>query len=118
MRTTVDRDALLRELKAKAALEGTTLKHLVLALVEQGLRGGGDKYRRLASLPEIGFPAGPASCAAELERRLSANLPARQFTDACLAAFAESAKLRLVTFDKDFERFRGLDCLRLTAAKP
>lgn len=47
MRTTVDLpDALLRELKAKAALEGTTLKHLVLALVEQGLRGGGDKAAR------------------------------------------------------------------------
>ena len=47
MRTTVDLpDALLRELKAKAALEGTTLKHLVLALIEQGLRGGGDKAAR------------------------------------------------------------------------
>jgi hypothetical protein len=47
MRTTVDLpDALLRELKAKAALEGSTLKHLILALVEQGLRGGGDKSVR------------------------------------------------------------------------
>ena len=47
MRTTVDLpDALLRELKAKAALEGSTLKHLILALVEQGLRGSGDKTVR------------------------------------------------------------------------
>ncbi len=40
MRTTVDLpDALLRELKAKAAIEGTTLKQLVLVLVERGLHG-------------------------------------------------------------------------------
>ena len=41
-----DTSGLLRELKAKAALEGTTLKLLVLALVEQGLRGGGGKAAR------------------------------------------------------------------------
>jgi uncharacterized protein with von Willebrand factor type A (vWA) domain len=59
MRTTVDLpDALLRELKAKAALEGTTLKHLVLALVEQGLRGTGDKSARRSKrspLPTLGL---------------------------------------------------------------
>lgn len=44
-------------------------------------------------------------------------LPARLLTDAYLAAFAESAGLRMVTFDKDFERFEGLDCLRLVAAR-
>lgn len=39
MRTTLDLpDALLRQLKAKAALEGTTLKALVRTLVERGLR--------------------------------------------------------------------------------
>ena len=44
MRTTLDfPDAVLRELKAKAAVEDPTLAHLVLALVEQGLRGGGDQ---------------------------------------------------------------------------
>jgi hypothetical protein len=75
-----------------------------------------DAYHRFASLPEIGFHAEPANCAAELERRLSADLPARLLTDAYLAAFAESAGLRLVTFDKDFERFQGLDRLRLPTA--
>jgi len=74
-------------------------------------------YHRFASLPEIGFHAEPANCAAELERRLSADLPSRLLTDTYLAAFAESAGLRMVTFDKDFERFRGLDCLRLFAAR-
>lgn len=39
MRTTLDLpDPLLRQLKVKAALEGTTLKHLMLTLVERGLR--------------------------------------------------------------------------------
>ena len=42
---------------------------------------------------------------------------ARLLTDAYLAAFAESAQLRRVTFDKDFGRFQGLDCLRLSTAK-
>lgn len=38
MRTTLDLpDDLLRQLKAQAALEGTTLKQLVLTLVERGL---------------------------------------------------------------------------------
>lgn len=39
MRTTVDLpDALLRQLKARAALEGISLKQLVLTLVERGLQ--------------------------------------------------------------------------------
>jgi len=39
MRTTLDLpEALLRQLKAQAALEGTSLKQLVLTLVERGLQ--------------------------------------------------------------------------------
>ncbi len=39
MRTTLDiPDSLLRQLKSKAALEGTTLKALVLELVDHGLK--------------------------------------------------------------------------------
>lgn len=39
MRTTIDLpDPLLRQLKSRAALEGTTLKALVLDLVERGLQ--------------------------------------------------------------------------------
>ncbi len=37
----------------------------------------------------------------------------RLWTDAYLAAFAVAGNLRLVTFDKDFERFPGLNLLRL-----
>ena len=41
--------------------------------------------------------------------RFSPNL----WTDAYLAAFAKCAGLRLVTFDKGFSRYAGLDCLTL-----
>jgi predicted nucleic acid-binding protein len=50
------------------------------------------------------------------ERFISAKLPSRLLTDAYLAAFAKSAALRLVTFDKDFDRFDGLHSLRLKTA--
>ena len=73
-------------------------------------------YDRFASLPEIGFHAEPSDCTDQLQRRLSTDIPARLLTDAYLAAFAESAGLRVVTFDKDFKRFEGLDCLHLGAA--
>jgi len=36
----------------------------------------------------------------------AAPLPSRLWTDACLAATAEAAGLRMVTFDQDFERFK------------
>ena len=40
-------------------------------------------------------------------------LDANLWTDAYLAAFAKCAELRLVTFDKGFTRFPGLDALIL-----
>lgn len=47
MRTTLDLpDLLLRQLKAQAALEGITLKQLMLTLVERGL-----------GVPSVGEPA-------------------------------------------------------------
>lgn len=70
-------------------------------------------YQQFAALPEVGLHAEPADCCVQLQQLLSADLPARFLTDAYLAAFATSASLRMVTFDKDFERFAGLDCLRL-----
>ena len=44
-----------------------------------------------------------------------APLP-RLVTDMYLSAFATAAGLRLVTFDRDFLRFDGLDVLRLTTS--
>jgi predicted nucleic acid-binding protein len=40
-----------------------------------------------------------------------------RFGDAYLAAFALTANLTLVTFDKDFRYFKGLDCRILKPAK-
>ncbi|MFY7913869.1 MAG: PIN domain-containing protein [Rubrivivax sp.] len=40
-------------------------------------------------------------------------LPARLWTDAYLAALARASGLRLVTFDRDFERFGLERCLIL-----
>ena len=74
-------------------------------------------YERFASLPEIGFQAEPSNCTGKLQQLLSLDVPARLLTDAYLAAFAKAGGLRLVTFDRDFERFAGLDCLHLIAAK-
>ena len=58
MRTTLDLpDALLRQLKVKAASEGTTLKALVRSLVERGLRAPAEQVPALsaasAGLPSI-----------------------------------------------------------------
>jgi len=43
----------------------------------------------------------------------SAELPARLCTDAHLAALAIANGWRLVSFDRDFERFEGLERLQL-----
>jgi predicted nucleic acid-binding protein len=70
-------------------------------------------YDQFAALPEVALRAEPAGCEAEMRRIVQADLPARLLTDAYLAAFAMAADLRLVTFDRDFERFDGLKTLRL-----
>ena len=54
MRTILDLpDALLRRLKARAALEGTTLKALMHSLIERGLRTPSEQHRACAALPSI-----------------------------------------------------------------
>lgn len=56
MRTTLDLpDPLLRQLKAKAALEGTTLKELMRRLVERGL-----KVPEPAPMPSAAAPKLPS----------------------------------------------------------
>jgi predicted nucleic acid-binding protein len=44
----------------------------------------------------------------------SATLPARLHTDAYLAALAIANGWRLVSFDRDFERFKGLNWLLIS----
>jgi hypothetical protein len=62
MRTTLDLpDPLLRQLKSRAALEGTTLKQLVRETIERGLGAppvAAKKARQRSTLPsvEIGQP--------------------------------------------------------------
>ena len=73
-------------------------------------------YHQFAALPEVGLQAEPADCGDQLLRFLATDTPARLLTDAYLAAFAVSARMRMVTFDKDFDRFVGLNCLRLIGA--
>jgi predicted nucleic acid-binding protein len=41
-------------------------------------------------------------------------LPSRLWTDLCFAATADAAGLRMVTFDRDFERFGRERCLVLS----
>lgn len=58
MRTTLDLpDAMLRQLKARAALEGRTLKSLMLSVVERGLRASAEpapaSSASLAGLPSM-----------------------------------------------------------------
>ena len=57
MRTTLDLpDALLRQLKARAALDGTTLKALVLGLIERGLRAPAEEAMTSSPAP-AGLPS-------------------------------------------------------------
>ncbi len=72
------------------------------------------KLKQFHALPEVQRLTEPATLDERLARfcdtgRTSPNL----WTDAYLAAFAESGGLRLVTFDRGFTRFSGLDLLVL-----
>lgn len=75
-----------------------------------------DLYQRFASLPGVGVLAEPAGLDEQLGELVTPKLAPRLFTDAYFAALAHTARLRLVTFDKDFARFEALNVLRLTAS--
>ena len=63
-------------------------------------------YQQYRALPQIGLASEPLDCDSPLGALLAnQTLPARQWTDAYLVALARSFGLRLVTFDRDFERF-------------
>ena len=71
-------------------------------------------YRALRQLPEVAFASEPPGCEAQLESwAMAAALSPRQWTDAYLAAFARAGGYRVVSFDRDFARFPGLELLRL-----
>ena len=70
-------------------------------------------YRSFANLPGVSMLPEPDGLDTELAGLVTPRLPARLFTDAYFASLAKKAALRLVTFDKDFERFDQLLALRL-----
>ncbi len=70
-------------------------------------------WHRWRRLPEISHRAEQPTCEASLQSLVGDGLPARRLTDAYLAAHALSAGLRLVSFDRDFQRFEGLNLLLL-----
>lgn len=65
-------------------------------------------YRQWSEVPDIGLLPEPPDADKLLDRFAATTkppLPTRLWTDAWLAATAEAAGLRLVTFDADFARF-------------
>lgn len=71
-------------------------------------------YAAFRRLPEVLPAPEPPDCEPALENRvLGKDMTSRMWTDACLAAFAQSGGMRLVSFDQDFTRFEGLELLRL-----
>ena len=79
-------------------------------------------YRQWLNTPAVGLLADPPSLDDAIEQLLGRRgepQPIRLWTDMCLAATAQSAGLRMVTFDRDFERFGLTRCLVLpTDANP
>lgn len=75
-------------------------------------------YEYFAGLAEVGFMPEPSACGAGLQQALAAGgVTSTMVTDAYLACFAKAAGLRLVTFDKDFERIAAHQpLLRLVAS--
>jgi len=70
-------------------------------------------YAQITQAPGVGLLPEPAGCEQAFRQLVQPDLPARLLTDAYLAAFAQSAGLRLVTFDRDFARFAGLQRVEL-----
>ena len=91
----------------------------VMGSAKLTLEGALDVYQYFENLPEVGFMDEPPTCGhtfLEAARSIGRGSP-RLLTDVYLASFAQTAQLRIVTFDRDFERFSGVDVLRLGAAR-
>lgn len=73
-------------------------------------------YSSFRGLPEVILAAEPESCEEPLALWSTQGTPSpRLWTDAYLAAFAQAGGFRLVSFDRDFSRFGGLELLHLKA---
>lgn len=69
-------------------------------------------YQGFRALPMIDLLAEPPDVDTHIETLLATQgaLPHRLWTDAYLAALAQNSGMRLVTFDRDFERFNLPRC--------
>ena len=91
----------------------STMLGLVRLLSQPKLMGDGaldlmqahTVYRDLRNQPGVDFLADHEGADGALPDLLALQLPPRLWPDAWLAATAQSAGLRLVSFDADFERF-------------
>ncbi len=121
-----DDAAMARVLGQKQHFCRATMLGLVRLLSQPKLMGEGvlslakahGIYRQLRDTEGVAFCADAESADAVLAAwavDTSSPLPARLWPDAWLAATAESAGLRLVTFDADFRRFALSRCLILPA---
>jgi predicted nucleic acid-binding protein len=75
-----------------------------------------DVYRKWLDIPQVSFlpeTLGFDEALVRLMGSASAPLPSRLWTNLCFAATAEAAGLRMVTFDRDYERFGLKRCLVL-----
>ncbi len=101
----------------------TTMLGLVRLLCQRKVVGDGALalpaawavYQSFRALPVIDLLADPVDCDAQIQTLLAVQgaLPARLWPDAYLAALAQSSGMRLVTFDRDFERFNLPRCALL-----
>ena len=118
--------AMARSLGQKQHFCRATMLGLVRLLCQPKLMGAGVLnlanafaiYRRLRDTEGVGFCADTESADSLLAAWVTdpaKALPARLWSDAWLAAVAESAGLRLVSFDADFKRFPLTRCLTLGA---
>ena len=121
-----DAAAMARVLGQKQHFCRATMLGLVRLLCQPKLMGEGVLglveahaiYRQLRETDGVAFCADAESADAVLTAWAadpSNPLPARLWSDAWLAATAESAGLRLVSFDADFRRFPLTRCLILPA---
>lgn len=73
-------------------------------------------YRQWLATPEVAFLVDPPGLDDAIEQLLARGgdpMPARLWTDICLAATAQASGLRMVTFDRDYQRFGLERCLVL-----
>ena len=74
-------------------------------------------YQATAALPEVSFMTEPQGIDALMQEHSSApTFRNADWTDTYLAAFAQLAGLRLVSFDKGFANYQGLAWLPLAAS--